>query len=114
MLNKRVPPNSDLENLISQIEANWTKPSPVFNKDQHNADSRLSITKLFLKWYFCLIGGAFLFTGLYNFIAAHLNHMWASGIPFIEVTNTVSIITTTLSSGVGFVIGYYFKNKEEN
>jgi len=32
-------------------------------------------------------------------------------IPYIEVSNTVSLITTTLSSGVGFVIGYYFKLK---
>lgn len=88
-----------------------------FDPGQHGAEARLTITKLFLKWYFCLIAGSFIFCLAYNFIAASINHNLTltgeSIIPYLELTNTVSLITTTLSSGLGFVIGYYFKNKGE-
>lgn len=95
-----------------------------FNQQAHDSNSRLEITKLFLKWYFFLIAGSFVFSLVYNFGTAYINgHITKRLIdankniegllPFLDVSNTVSIITTTLSSGVGFVIGYYFKNKGE-
>lgn len=98
---------------------------PEFDQTQHDSESRKEITKLFLKWYFCLIAGAFAFCAIYNFVAAKLNlgilkaaHDLSIERPelltYLEVSNTVAIITTTLSSGVGFVIGYYFKNKGES
>ena len=88
--------------------------STTFDKAEHESKSRLEITKLFLKWYFCLICGSFLFCILYNLMAAMLNFYFNTNNPIkhVDVSNTVSIVTTTLSSGMGFVIGYYFKNKE--
>lgn len=98
--------------ILSNLEENLKRPK--FDKSQHDSESRLEITKLFLKWYFSLIAGTFIFTALYNFIAAIINSKIPnSALPYLEVVNTVAIITTTLSSGVGFVIGYYFKNKED-
>lgn len=114
MINQEDITKTDISERVEKLELNLNNEPRPFNKDEHNADSRLSITKLFLKWYFSLIAGAFLFTGLYNFFAADFNNLWGAAIPYLEVTNTVSIITTTLSSGVGFVIGYYFKNKEDH
>ena len=95
-----------------------------FNQQAHDSGARLGITKLFLKWYFSLIAGGFVFCLIYNFGTAYINSHIVEGLvrsnqkiegllPYLDVSNTVSIITTTLSSGVGFVIGYYFKNKGE-
>jgi ABC-type Fe3+ transport system permease subunit len=85
-----------------------------FDKEKHDHESRLKITQLFLKWYFALIVFSFCFAIVYNFAAAYMNdgtNVENNYLPYLDVSNTVSIITTTLSSGVGFVIGYYFKNK---
>ncbi len=104
MLEDLITPKDKLDNLSKEVGS--------FNRIQHDSESRLKITTLFLKAYFWLIAGTFIFTGFYNFIAAWISFkMPDNPIPYLEVTNTVAIITTTLSSGVGFVIGYYFKNK---
>lgn len=113
---ENIPPTNPTRDakLLSDIKSSLSVPTP-FDRTQHDSESRLKITTLFLKWYFWLIAGAFLFTGFYNFIAAWISFKIPEHpIPLLEVTNTVSLITTTLSSGVGFVIGYYFKNKDEN
>ncbi len=88
--------------------ANW-------NKEKHDNEARLSITKLVLWWYFGLIIFSFLYAAGYNSLAIFLNqHLTtAESIKLLDVSNTVSLITSTLGSGVGFVIGYYFKNKGE-
>jgi hypothetical protein len=89
-----------------------------FDTKKHDRETRKQITKLFLNWYFWLIIFAFIFCFGYNWAVALLNLNLLSNklelIPYIEVSNTVSLITTTLSSGVGFVIGYYFKNDKDN
>jgi|WetSurMetagenome_2_1015567.scaffolds.fasta_scaffold673748_1 hypothetical protein len=98
-----------LDQISEKIES-----SPSFDKLKHDSESRLSITKLFLIWYFSLIAGSFIFSAAYNFLAAYINLKNPNNpINYLDVSNTVSIITTTLSSGVGFVIGYYFKNSNE-
>ena len=89
-----------------------------FDANKHDKETKREITKLFLNWYFWLIILSFIFCLAYNWIVAllnvNLNALKIELIPYIEVSNTVSLITTTLSSGVGFVIGYYFKNKERD
>jgi len=102
--------------LIAELnEAREALRKQQFNPKQHDSEARREITKLFLKWYFVLIAFAFLFSAGYNFYAAYMNIALSSTdkLKYLEITNTVSLITTTLSSGVGFVIGYYFKNKED-
>ena len=108
----------DLQSL--DLDSVYEKSSSYnnFNAKKHDRETRKQITKLFLNWYFWLIILAFLFCLGYNWIIALLNiNLLSKGmelIPYIEVSNTVSLITTTLSSGVGFVIGYYFKNDKDN
>ena len=108
----------DLQSL--DLDSVYEKSSSYnsFNAKKHDRETRRQITKLFLNWYFWLIILAFLFCLGYNCIIALLNINLLSKcmelIPYIEVSNTVSLITTTLSSGVGFVIGYYFKNDKDN
>lgn len=99
---------------ITNIRDHVIDPESQFNKTEHESKSRLEITKLFLKWYFCLIAGGFLFCLIYNFFAAYLNYTFTleSPLKYLDISNTVSLITNTLTGGMGFVIGYYFKNKD--
>jgi hypothetical protein len=99
---------------IDEIKERAINPEGRFDKIAHDSKSRLEITKLFLKWYFCLIGGGFLFCLIYNFLAAYLNYKLKLDTPlkYLDISNTVSLITNTLTGGMGFVIGYYFKNKD--
>jgi len=108
--------NSYFEILRNKLDGISKKidPDPAFNKTKHDSESRFNITKLFLKWYFCLISGSFVFAAVYNFIAANINiRIPENQINYLDVSNTVSIITTTLSGAAGFVIGYYFKTKDD-
>ncbi len=90
-----------------------------FNKTEHDTRSRLEITKLILWWYFILISLSFLFSGIYNFLAAWVNNVISIGshpqvcLEYLDVYKTVTIITTALTGIVGFVIGYYFKGSNE-
>lgn len=104
--------SNDLDDLRKKVEDNT--PESKFHQQEHDSKSRLEITKLFLRSYFYLIAGAFIFCLIYNYGAALINSYWEVNVPirYVDVTNTVSLITTTLSGGMGFVIGFYFKNKD--
>lgn len=109
--------SSDADILRSKLKeiSNKLAQEPSFDKTKHDSESRLTITRIFLISYFLLIAGAFLFSAAYNFISAYINLKNPNNpISYLDVSNTVSIITTTLSSGMGFVIGYYFKNHKES
>lgn len=108
-------PQKDLERLYNiEQTVNTLIQGGRFNKEEHDSKSRLEITKLYLNYYFLLIAGGFAFCLVYNYGAAWFNHYITleNPIKYADISNTVSIVTTTLSSGMGFVIGYYFKNKE--
>jgi hypothetical protein len=103
----------DIEIKIRQQDQFGDDAVRNFNQDEHDSRSRLTITKMFLQAYFTLIACGFVFCLFYNSIIAYLNHKYVFTIEYLDVANTVSIITTTLSSGVVFVIGYYFKSKNK-
>lgn len=92
--------------LIKELSSSNDNFNPSFNKEEHESNSRLIITKLFLTWYFILIFGFFVFSLIYNLLSILLGST-----NLLDIYKTVTIITTSLSGGVGFVIGYYFKNK---
>lgn len=106
--------SSDMNPLLDRLSIKAQSSS--FDGYKHDKESRFHITKSFLKWYFILIAGSFMFCLFYNDTAAYINHKWLINmrpLEYLDVANTVAIITTTLSSALGFVIGYYFKGKEE-
>lgn len=106
------------EGVVKGIDDDLKDGQSGLDDAGNEVKSRLTITKLFLTWYFSLICGSFAFSLVYNFFAAIMNLKLAATnkdliiqIPYLDVSNTVQIITTTLSSGFGFVMGYYFRNK---
>ena len=107
---------SSLYQKVNYFEKDKIENIPYKNQKQHNSQARLKITKLFLWGYFSLIGGSFIFCLVCNILAGWLSKKlsFTTLIEYINVVQTVSLITTTLSSGVGFVIGYYFKNDEKD
>jgi hypothetical protein len=84
-----------IKDLISSNE-NWV---PSFNKDKHDSESRLSITKLVLTWYFKLISGFFIKSLVFNIIMIFAGKENQA----LDVFKTVKIITTSLSGGVVFL-----------
>ena len=105
---------TDTKRIYDELDGyvNESEEEPQFNPEKHSQESKLEITKLFLGRFFCLIVFTFLFCAIYN--------KWIAEPPDIEpldVHNTVSIVTTSLGTGLGFIMGYYFKNenfKNEN
>jgi len=108
--------SSSLYQKVNHFEKDKSEDIPYKNQKQHDSQARLKITKLFLWGYFSLIGGSFIFCLVYNILAGWLSKKlsFTTPIEYINVVQTVSLMTTTLSSGVGFVIGYYFKNDEKD
>lgn len=102
----------EIESQYKKVEELTREKNDTFNKTEHDSHSRLEITKIFLKWYFCLFAGTFIFCGLYNCIVAIFNYNFLSEIEYLNIGNTISLVAGILSSALGFVIGYYFKNKE--
>ncbi|MDA0617351.1 MAG: hypothetical protein O3A66_01350 [Proteobacteria bacterium] len=107
--------NASIDDVLRELAGE--KYDKAFELKKHDRETKWKITKLFLTWYFTLIIGAFCFCLIYNCVISWCNIKLLSKnmdlIPYIEVSNTVSLITTALSSSVGFVIGYYFKNNGE-
>lgn len=105
--------------IINRLETinSYIKNKPEYNAAQHKNESRFIITKMFLRWYFGILLGSFVFCSLYNWTCAYINHAYEftqeTGLKYLEVSTIISLIAATLSSSLGFVIGYYFKGKEE-
>jgi hypothetical protein len=106
--------NKEKLDLIEQ------KQSEIFDKikqkenqslDHKLEDSRKEITKFFLSWFFWLIFGAFIFCYIYNLTFAVFfpeNKI----IEPVDIGKIVPLITTTFGTGMGFIIGYYFKGNQ--
>lgn len=94
-----------------------------WNSDKHDREAKLDITKMFL-WFFFLSGlFVFLFCFAYN---AYFTY-WAGecikhckinetcdfcNVELLNVLNVISAVTTALGTALGFIIGYYFKDKQ--
>lgn len=84
-------------------------------------DTRHSLTFLFILGFFALICSGALFVAIYNALAvgwivklkdAGLIEQ-AQKISLLELDKVLSIIVSALGTSLGFIIGYYFKNKDK-
>ncbi|MCK7307889.1 MULTISPECIES: hypothetical protein [Enterobacter] len=90
-------------------------------KLRSDEDTRHSLTFLFLVGFFALIGMGAIFVAVYNSLAVgwviKLNTAGmvdlARKVPFLELDKVLSIIVSALGTSLGFIIGYYFKNKDK-
>jgi len=101
--------------VVNQKTAKRKQELSEWNKEEHEGKARLAITRLVLWSFFSLIVFSFLYAAGYNFYASYLNMLLpdVDKIKYLDIPNTVSLMTSALGSSVGFVIGYYFKSKGE-
>ena len=83
--------------------------------------TRHTLTKYFLLGFFTLIIVCFIFVPIYNSHAVHwvkelheqgLDEQ-AKNINFLDVEKVLAVIIGALGSSLGFIIGYYYKEKSK-
>lgn len=84
-------------------------------------ETRHSLTFLFIVGFFSLICAGSLFVAAYNALAVGwIIKLNAAGlveqsqkITLLELDKVLSLIVSALGTSLGFIIGYYFKNKDK-
>lgn len=109
----------------TQFEQNKDKVTTVeetaLNNVHRDGRTRSALTITFLIGFFALIAGCFLFVLWYNSKAIgwmkdlHSMNMdgEVSNIKLLELDKVLSVIIGALGTSLGFIIGYYFKDKNQ-
>ncbi|WP_145055759.1 hypothetical protein [Mixta calida] len=87
---------------------------------QRDGQTRSALTFWFMIGFFGLIAGCFLFTLWYNNVAVGwIAELQKQGLPeeakkvtLLELDKVLSIVIGALGTSLGFIIGYYFKEKQ--
>lgn len=94
--------------------------SSSLNSLQRDGRTRSALTFWFMVGFFGLIAGCFFFTLWYNNLAVG----WiielqkeglpeeAKGITLLELDKVLAVVIGALGTSLGFIIGYYFKEKQ--
>lgn len=98
-----------------------TQEASSKEKLRSDEDTRHSLTFLFIMGFFVLLAAGSVFVAIYNSLAVgwtiKLNAAGltdqAHKVPFLELDKVLSIIVSALGTSLGFIIGYYFKNKDK-
>lgn len=120
--------NDEVKKKLQEARDAATKVKQAAEAEESSSKERLrseegtrhSLTFYFILGFFILIvlGGVFVF--FYNSFAVgwiiRLNesglHDQAGKVPFLELDKVLSIIVSAFGTSLGFIIGYYFKNKD--
>lgn len=113
-----------LENNQAQSQTNKDKANTVEENARLNIHrdgrTRSALTITFLVGFFLLIVGCFLFVLIYNSYAVswikELDSQglkeYAAKVTFLELDKVLAVIIGALGTSLGFIIGYYFKDKQ--
>jgi zinc transporter ZupT len=83
-----------------------------FDPREHKDRTRAYITGGFLVAFFLLLGLAFYFTYVYNqLMLRHLGRF--PNLQLADIKDIITLLISALGTPLGFVIGYYFKEKNE-
>lgn len=112
-----------IKNIQTQSEATKDKVSSVEESALHNVHregrTRSALTITFLVGFFLLIAGCFGFVLCYNYFAiGWIKDLHTQGlndeianVKLLELDKVLSVIIGALGTSLGFIIGYYFKDK---
>ena len=112
-----------IKNNQSKSESYKDKVNSVEESALHNVHrdgrTRSTLTITFLVGFFTLIVGCFLFVLIYNSYAigwvkdleSHGLKDYADKVTFLELDKVLAVIIGALGTSLGFIIGYYFKDK---
>ncbi|HCT3367369.1 hypothetical protein [Proteus mirabilis] len=107
------------KSLATSNEVNKTEKK-INETYQQDDKARNTLTFHFLWGFFILIGGCFLFVLIYNFAAVRwLQSLTENGVPdaashvkLLELDKVLAVVIGALGTSLGFIIGYYFKEKK--
>ncbi|HDM8048110.1 TPA: hypothetical protein P0E07_001182 [Vibrio fluvialis] len=86
---------------------------------QHDPETRSTLSLNFLLYFFALLAGSYVFVLVYNNVAvnwilqlknAGLNDQIQS-VSLLDFNSVISLVISGLGTSLGFIIGYYFKDK---
>lgn len=108
-----------IENANSEAKSNESTLNHVAKKD---SETRSSLTLSFLCGFFLLLILFAIFVWIYNGrVVSWVLELKAAGVENpvdylkpLELEKVLSIIITALGTSLGFIIGYYFKEKQSN
>lgn len=123
--------NDDLDDLLNSIKTIKTKTVENEQSADHvetaaklqlirDGKTRSTLTLVFLLGFFGMLIFACLFVFAYNWAAVNWNIdlkaanvlQDSEGIPLLELDKILSVIIGALGTSLGFIIGYYFKDKK--
>lgn len=123
-----LPSQAALEKLRNfKIEDEEAKEKVISQEDvamraaSQEVRTRHTLTKYFLIGFFSLIVICFIFVPVYNEQAVHwVKELHENGldeqaknINFLDVEKILAVIIGALGSSLGFIIGYYYKEKSK-
>lgn len=73
--------------------------------------TRSKIALLFVRWYFILISLVFAISLIYNFLV--LKFLNSRMDQLLNPKDLILLISSTVGTSLGFIVGYYFKGLEE-
>lgn len=95
--------DSRINERIGELEQTLNKlKNPTLT---HLDESRSKIAFSFVRWYFIFISLIIIGAPVYNYIAGHPDTL--------DVSKLLNQIATLLGTPLGFVVGYYFKEKSK-
>ncbi|EPI5806499.1 hypothetical protein ACS8FY_004309 [Vibrio parahaemolyticus] len=109
--------NQDLLQRLDKLE----KEAKQQDK-QHDPKTRSELTMKFVAFFFLLLAGSYIFVLMYNEAAVSwmirlkekdLNESIKS-VTLLDFQAVISLIISGLGTSLGFIIGYYFKDKNSN
>ncbi|EKO3513516.1 hypothetical protein LB044_002371 [Vibrio fluvialis] len=86
---------------------------------QHDPETRSTLSLNFLLYFFALLAGSYVFVLVYNNVAvnwilqlknAGLNDQ-IQAVSLLDFNSVISLVISGLGTSLGFIIGYYFKDK---
>lgn len=111
--------NNQAKSKFNKDKANYVEENALLNVHR-DGRTRSALTITFLVGFFLLLVGCFLFVLIYNSYAVDwikdLNNQGlketADKVTFLELDKVLAVIIGALGTSLGFIIGYYFKEKQ--
>lgn len=85
-----------------------TVVSVKFNPEKFTSEARKQIADKFVNLYFCLLVLSFVIPAIYNTVMFNFTK---DNTLFIPLRDTVLLTSSTLGGPLGFIVGFYFKEK---
>lgn len=98
---------NNLNELKQRLEA-ASGETPNFNIEKFTNEARKQIANKFVNLYFILLVLSFVIPAVYNVI---MYSFTGNDTLFIPLKDVVLLTSSTLGGSLGFIVGFYFKDK---